>query len=446
MLTRYYKATSDKGQCYAIEVSIKSSLLQLHQTAEAQLAQRLESKPKLFKRIVDGAEYLCSKYLSSSVTTQKLQIAAKKFADILCSQSLLSKAATGHLLKKCLESLPQQMPCELDCKLSAVSCNSFKEKTHQHTISKESSASEARLNSSSDEATSPQYLNSDTFLEDTSKRSKAKASKTLSKSGLSGSLLKERDTVSSPVSQLSKVSGCEKLEFNYGVSDLSMFALAPSPKVQESTSAAKEQVSDFFGENTIILSEINMDEIPGGLKGISNLCSNYGNLIEARFYQAQRKVAVQYQSKEGADFAMDNLNLAFVPKAGLSQAKLYKSQECAIDLMSQEYVSLKAEPSRYRFKNMVPLMANKPDLTLHVSVLGTGKTCITTKEIVAYLQETCAPKRVKRERKYANMWFFELHSAEDAVAALMKLHDESYADTGYFRLSFTKTKKKQKAA
>lgn len=98
------------------------------------------------------------------------------------------------------------------------------------------------------------------------------------------------------------------------------------------------------------------------------------------------------------------------------------------------------DPHHARFKNKIPTTVNSPGRTVHFSVFGLGDHIVATKSLERFLNQHCYPLRVKRESKDQNMWFVELQSLEAASSLIMKLHDESFIEGGYIRLSFTKTR------
>lgn len=176
------------------------------------------------------------------------------------------------------------------------------------------------------------------------------------------------------------------------------------------------------------------------LKGISNLFSNYGNLKEVRYYASQKVAAIHFDSNIGAALALEYLGKVSWPSIGLKDMNLTYYREDLFQLGS--FSSFVPDLAHNRFKNGTPSTPNAPGTTIHLSILGLKKSTITTKELVAYLKTILDFKRIKREHSYSNMWFIDLYSPEQAATFLMQYHDRSFEKGGYFRLSFTKTRKK----
>lgn len=135
---------------------------------------------------------------------------------------------------------------------------------------------------------------------------------------------------------------------------------------------------------------------------------------------AQRELSALEQDIEGFDLSM-----------------IECSNHFTVEPDAKAYVP---DPHHARFKNKVPTMVNSPGRTVHFSIFGLGDHIVATKSLERFLQQHCYPLRVKRESKDQNMWFVELQSIQAACATLMRLHDESFIEGGYIRVSFTKTR------
>ncbi len=189
--------------------------------------------------------------------------------------------------------------------------------------------------------------------------------------------------------------------------------------------------------NVVVINNVDPIRVPNGLKGIHNLFSNYGNVDKVVYNSHQANCLVYFQTAIGAAIAQRELSALDQAIEEFDVSMIICSNQFGIEADATIYVP---DIHHARFKNKVPTIVNSPGRTIHFSIFGLGDHIVATKSLERFLQQRCYPLRVKRESKDQNMWFIELQSVQAACATLMRLHDESFIEGGYIRVSFTKTR------